>query len=367
MMEHPTIGLVMIVRNEAATLPRLAASLDGQINRWTVVDTGSDDNTPDVVRKVFAGVPGVLLYDTWRGFGPSRNVALEAARHETTWLLILDADELVVGQVRDCLEPAAGLVDGFEAEIRNVGLHHFAPRLLASTASWVWRGRTHEYLTLSDREPLLEQATSFHVVHHADGGGRAGKFERDLSLLETDLEEHPDDARTVFYLARTYEDRGEHATAARCYRRRLELPGWDEEAWYARWRLGACELALGHGGAAADVLLHAWDQRPWRAEPLWTLAEHYRATGRWQLAWEMGTIARRYTAARPDGRGPDPSGDRLFVHDDVYRWRMAYERSIAAYYVEQHSVGRTLCDYLLRQDLPDAISQSVVANQAFYR
>jgi hypothetical protein len=33
----------MIVRHESATLPRLAATLGGQIDHWTVVDTGSTD------------------------------------------------------------------------------------------------------------------------------------------------------------------------------------------------------------------------------------------------------------------------------------------------------------------------------------
>ncbi len=44
---HTTVGLAMIVKNEARTLPRLAASLDGQLDHWTIVDTGSTDGTPD--------------------------------------------------------------------------------------------------------------------------------------------------------------------------------------------------------------------------------------------------------------------------------------------------------------------------------
>jgi glycosyltransferase involved in cell wall biosynthesis len=86
------IGLMMIVRNETAVLPRLAASVSGQIDRWTIVDTGSTDGTQALVRELFAAIPGELIEDEWRGFAASRNVALEAAEPHSDWLLTLDAD-----------------------------------------------------------------------------------------------------------------------------------------------------------------------------------------------------------------------------------------------------------------------------------
>ena len=42
---HTTVGLAMIVKNEARTLPAWP-SLDGQLDHWTIVDTGSTDGTP---------------------------------------------------------------------------------------------------------------------------------------------------------------------------------------------------------------------------------------------------------------------------------------------------------------------------------
>jgi glycosyltransferase involved in cell wall biosynthesis len=59
----------MIVRNESATLPRLAATLAGQIDHWTVVDTGSTDDTVEVARAPFAYAPGDVIEDKWRGLG----------------------------------------------------------------------------------------------------------------------------------------------------------------------------------------------------------------------------------------------------------------------------------------------------------
>lgn len=353
----------MIVKNEERTLPRLAASLRGQLDHWTIVDTGSTDATIEIIPALFAGVPGEVIEDTWKGYGPSRNVALEAARGRTDWLVTLDADDTVEGDLRAAV---GGEVDAIEAMLRYGPLTYWTPRLLRARAPWRWRGRAHEHLSLGVTEPQLARTEAFCVVHHADGGNRPDKLERELGLLLQDLDEAPEDPRTTFYLARTYEDLGRAEEAAAAYRRRLGLGGWDEESWYARWRLGSCLLDLGAEDEAAGVLLTAWGERPWRAEPLWRLAEHYRTTGRFQLCWEICELATRQTAARPDGKGPPPSADRLFVHEDVYRWRLAYERSICAWYVGQRPTGRRLCDYLLAQDLPPPISESVRSNLAFY-
>ena len=88
----------------------------------------------------------------------------------------------------------------------------------------------------------------------------------------------------------------------------------------------------------------------------------------WQLCWEACELANRHTGACPFGKGPNPeSRDRLFIHTDVYTWRVAYEQSICAYYVGEISPGRSLCRYLLsRKDLPAAERKSVMSNQRFY-
>ncbi len=360
-----SVGLSMIVKNEASNLARLADSVRAQLDHWTIVDTGSDDDTVAVARRVLADVPGEVIEDRWRGFGPSRNVALEAARPHTDWLLLMDADDTFEGRVpREALNED---LDCIEAELHYEDLRLWRPFLLRSRAAWRWHGRAHEYLSLGDSVPASSRTDRFVLVHHADGGNRADKFERERALLEADFAEDPSDARTCFYLARTHDDGGDQAHAVEWYRRRLELGGWDEERWYSRWRLGVCLLAAGAPEEGCGVLFDAWAERSWRAEPLWTLAAHYRGREQWRLAWEVCELARRHTAAEPNGAGPPPSEDRLFVHTDVNGWKLAYEQSICAYYVGELARGRALTRYLLgRPDLPEDIRASVTANRRFY-
>jgi tetratricopeptide (TPR) repeat protein len=359
---NPTVGLAMIVRNESATLPRLARTLVGQIDYWTLVDTGSTDDTVEVARQAFCYAPGEIFEDSWRGFGPSRNVAFQAAEPHSDWLLTLDADDTFHGTI--VRNEFAG-VDYLEAEYRYASLRYWVPRLVPSGQGWRWHGRAHEYLAAPG---ALKSARSnaFWVEHHADGGSRAGKFDREVTLLLEDWAERPDDPRTAFYLGRSYDDLANPAQAIVWYRRRLTVGGWEEETFYTRFRLGACLLQAGHAEEACGELWRAWGERPWRAEPLVLLAEHYRGHGLWELAWAASELAYRRAGAEPDGQG-HARVDALFVDASALEWRVAYEASIAAWYVGQFDRGRRLVSYLLsRDDLPEDVRRAVEGNQRFY-
>jgi glycosyltransferase involved in cell wall biosynthesis len=358
------VGLAMIVKNEEHTLPRLAASLDGQLDHWVIVDTGSSDRTVAVAREVFAGVDGQVVQDEWRGYGPSRNVALEAARTECDFVLTLDADDTFHGTIDHDIDDE---FEGVEAEYVVDPLRYWVPRLVRSTTDWAWYGRAHEYLGIRGRMARMARSTTFFVRHHADGGNRGTKFECELALLLEDYRDNPKDARTVFYLARTYEDGGHYEEAATFYRQRIALEGWEEETWYATWRLGRCLLAVGNGDEGVGVLWRAWGARPWRAEPLWSLAEHYRLSAQWRLCFEVCELARRHCGVGSEDPGNGFGGDRLFVHADAYEWRIDYEQSISAYYVDERELGSALIARLLgRGDLPPEIAANVRENRRFY-
>lgn len=131
---RPSVGLVMIVRNEEVTLPRLAASVRSQVDHYTIVDTGSTDATVEVARRAFGEVPGDIVVDEWRGFAGSRNVALEAAAPKTDWLLLMDADETLVGRLdRSLLRPD---LDALELRRRSGSVRLWLPRLVRSGPPW---------------------------------------------------------------------------------------------------------------------------------------------------------------------------------------------------------------------------------------
>ena len=146
------------------------------------------------------------------------------------------------------------------------------------------------------------------------------------------------------------------------------LGGWDEERFYASYRLGSCLLRAGALDEGCGALWRAWGERPWRAEPLVQLAEHYRLASAWPLAWNACEAAFDHCGALPEGSATRVDHDALFVDADAIKWRIAYEGSIAAWYVGARERGKALLDYLLTlPDLPEAVRTAVAGNEHFYR
>jgi hypothetical protein len=70
------ICLSMIVKDEAPVIARCLASVRPIIDYWIIVDTGSTDGTPAIVRKVLGDLPGELYERPWLDFVHNRSEAL---------------------------------------------------------------------------------------------------------------------------------------------------------------------------------------------------------------------------------------------------------------------------------------------------
>lgn len=104
------LSIILITRNEAANLPDCLASLGDLAAEIVVVDSGSTDRTIDIARTAGARI---IETSAWPGFGPQKNLALDAATCD--WVLSLDADERLTEALRAQIGAAidAGKFDGY--------------------------------------------------------------------------------------------------------------------------------------------------------------------------------------------------------------------------------------------------------------
>jgi hypothetical protein len=310
-----TIGLCMIVRNESAVIERCIASVRHLIDHWVICDTGSTDGTPEVIAAALDGIPGEIHHREWHDFGHNRSELLRLARGTADYLLLLDADQTL--REAGTLPPL--VTDVYR--LRHTGSTEYdVARLVRGDLPFFYEGRTHEYLSC-EQPTQHETLLAWQVVHYADGGSRATKFERDRDLLELTLSERPDDARTVFYLAQTMDALGDRARAIELFDRRATMGGFEEEAWFAMLRAGTL---VGEDDPTAGLgrLLACWQRRPARLEPLHDAAVLCERQGWWHLAHAI-------TAAGLDVTRPN---DILFVQRWLYDGglRADHDRACAA-------------------------------------
>lgn len=230
MASKVALSVCMIVRDEAARLPRALASVRSVAQEIVVVDTGSRDNTLEVARALGART----LETPWTDdFAAARNVALGAARGD--WILSLDADEELAGgqkaAVLACI--AARDVDAWNVLLRSklsgaqtgVEFQHQFPRLFRNGLGIRFSGRVHEQLRPSlDAVGARVRTSSIVLVHSGydiDARTRRAKLERNQRMLELDYAERPDDGFLHFHLGETWTQLGQPAKAATWYTRAL--------------------------------------------------------------------------------------------------------------------------------------------------
>lgn len=105
------LSVILITKNEAHNLPECLASVAGLAREIVVVDSGSTDGTVEVARAAGATI---IQTTTWPGFGPQKNIALDAASSD--WVLSLDADERLTEALREQIRSVVetGDFNGYE-------------------------------------------------------------------------------------------------------------------------------------------------------------------------------------------------------------------------------------------------------------
>jgi len=347
----------MIVRDAAEFVTETLTCALPFIDTWSIVDTGSVDNTAEIVQRFFDehGIPGELHHRAWRGFGPNRTEALELSRGRADYAFMLDADDLIEGTVP---------IDRLTADCHTVrfGPHHVYWRAAFFRLSrrWEYRGVVHEYAVCLDEESVTSRLEGdYHLVFRSLGtrGKDPKKFERDVELLLPDWEREPD-PRTAFYLGQSYRHGGQVEEAAQWYARRGSMQGWAEETFVALVELAHCYEQLQRDPAdIVQAYTKAWEFRPERVEALYHLARFHLENKHSVEAYKV--------ICRADA-SPFPENDILFVPADVYWWRITDLRSMIAFRLGFHDESVALCDELLTSPhLPHDQRDRILSNRRF--
>lgn len=91
------ISVVIVCKNEAGIIGQTLHSLAGLTDDIIVYDTGSTDNTVEIIKQFDVH----LHQGKWEGFGKTKNKAMALAKYD--WILSLDADEAIDGELKQSL------------------------------------------------------------------------------------------------------------------------------------------------------------------------------------------------------------------------------------------------------------------------
>ena len=346
-----SLCLNMIVKNESNIIERLLSSVLPIIDTYCICDTGSTDNTIEVINNFFKDkIEGKIIQEPFKNFCYNRNFALKECWGMSDYILLLDADMIL--EIKDFKKKNLKH-DVYQVLQGNDNFQYQNIRIIKNQEGFEYLGVTHEYLNIPQEKQISKiLKNELFILDVGDGGSKKNKFERDIKLLTDGLKDEPNNIRYHFYLANSYHDIGDLDNAIKYYEKRVKLGGWKEEVWYSYYRMGLCYQRKGEMEKAISHWLEAYEENPKRLENLYEIIKYYRSRTKYQTAWMFYQMIKDFNY----------QDDNLFLDKTVYQYKIYQEFIYFAYYVNQKNINQEVVQVLNHVRDNDLI----LSNMKFY-
>lgn len=256
------ISICIIAKNEESNIENCLKPL--RVYDWEiiVVDTGSTDRTREIAGRY---ADKVLDYTWCDDFAAARNYSIGQASHDT--ILVIDSDEYLTEVDVEAMQQLAS------QNPTSVGLlsreNHYQlngtdsvyvdlVERLFSRKYYHYEGIIHEQVRL--REPDRYTYETYQIPLILNHSGYSGSEEvlrekamRNISLLEKDLETHPDNPYTYFQIGQAYNMIHDDVNACLYYGKGLSYDV-DPAAEYVQMMVIGYGYALLHLNRAEEAL-----------------------------------------------------------------------------------------------------------------
>jgi len=361
------LTLSMIVKNEAPNIERCLESVAPFINYYIICDTGSTDNTKEIIKNFFdkKGIPGEILDHEWSDFGTNRSKAIAACEGKTEWVMMIDADDFITGKLP--VDKFDSNLDGYVVRIKRGPFEWYRAQLFnIGKKKWWYEEPLHEYAICEQPMNIARLEGDYAWEVRTEGcryretnGDDREKYRRDYHILRKYLDENPDQPRKQFYLAQSAFDAHMFDIAEVEYEKRANMGHWIEEVFYSWVRVGICRELLNKPiGEVMDAFMKAYEVLPNRVEPLYHMSCIYRKHNRPRDAFIMASYGLSV---------PMPQDQILFVDTSNYLWGILDEVATTAAHVGKHHMGLMACEKLLSEPhLPNDQRERVQNNKNLY-
>jgi tetratricopeptide (TPR) repeat protein len=367
------ICLNMIVKNESRVILRLLESVANLIDYYCICDTGSTDDTIQIIQDFFnsKNIRGKIATEPFQDFGYNRTFAMKlcdefAETEHIDYLLLLDADMYLSGPALfspNTFKQSLGEADVYYLFQGSERFYYKNARLARPNRGYSYWGVTHEYVKTpeSTKYEAIDKDKLF-ICDIGDGGSKNDKFERDIRLLEKGLETEPNNDRYTFYLANSYRDAGHIEKAIETFKKRIQIGGWIEEVWHSYYSIGKCYMKLGNMPNAIFWWMEGFNYYPKRIENLYEIVQYYRVESKHALSYLWYIIADTQRKKYPI------TSDYLFLQKDIYDFKLDFELSIIGYYTntENFDLRKSSIKVISDPNVDENIIRNVFSNYKFY-
>jgi predicted O-methyltransferase YrrM/tetratricopeptide (TPR) repeat protein len=300
------VHLSMIVKNGGKELENMLTKNFKHIDRWTILDTGSTDNTVEIINRILVGKKkGELYHEPFVNFRESRNRVLDLTGTSCKFIITLDDTYLIEGDLKKFLNYVRGdqTASSFSLFIKSGDVEYTSNRIIKSEFGLRYIYTIHEVIQTDDNlnvgipkndVMIIDDKTDY--MHNRT----MNRKEFDLQLLADMVKEEPDNPRHLYYIAQTYNILDRRQEAYEYFMKRVNHPvlGYIQERVDSYFEAARnCHLHLNKPWEECEELyMKAFDLDPKRPDSLYFMAIHYlndakdekRAYELFKQAFEVG-------------------------------------------------------------------------------
>ena len=289
------IHLCMIVKDAGDSFENVLTENLKFIDRWTIVDTGSSDNTIEIIKKVLKNKKGNLYEEPFINFRDSRNRCLDLAGKDCKYLLTLDDTYILKQNLRTFLNTIRGdqFADTFSMFIYSNDLIYSSNRILRSITNIRYKYKLHEVLDPKDNINVIipeNHANIFDFRSDYMENRTMTRKKYDLKILFEMIHDDPNDSRAYYYIGQTYNLLEDYERAHEYFMKRVEHP----DEGFLQEKIDACfeaarirNFKLNRPWNECEALYNrSYEMDKTRPESLYFIGIHYYLEKRFDLAFD---------------------------------------------------------------------------------
>jgi FkbM family methyltransferase len=289
------INFCVMVKNGGELFEKMLTENLHIIDKWTILDTGSTDNTIEIIQKVLKNKKGKLYQEPFMNFRDSRNRCLDLAGTSCKYNLMLDDTYVVQGDLRKFLHLIRGdqFADSYSLIIKSDDMEYYSNRLTKSEEKLRYIHKIHEVITNKNNTNVVIPNDDAWIMDYRADYMEKRTMDRkkyDLDILYEELEEDPDDPRTYYYLAQTYNLLNNHEKAAEYFRKRAfhKNKGFLQEKIDATFELArTLNFKLDKPWSEVEpIYKQAYELDPSRPDSLYFIGIHYYLNKDYKTAYD---------------------------------------------------------------------------------
>lgn len=358
------INLLMIVKDAGEQFRQVLTDNLPYIDRWTIIDTGSTDNTVETIKQILGCKKGNLYQLPFRGFRDSRNECIELAKTQCVFNIMLDDTYIIKGDLRSFLSKKRKdrEAESFSTYIQT-DIKYISNRILFSNSSLRYIYNIHE--VIQKNRSYLIPITVAYITETEDMNGymrtrTKNRKESDLKLLFEEHTSEPTNARHLYYIAETYLTMEDYENAYIWYSKRstYHTPSLPEETQDALYKKAYMAQLLGKDwNIVHQLYLQCFEFMPIRPESMYMIADHYLTEGSKNLAFMY--LSKAFDCLQYKDTF------QMNCKNNMYDNYIGY-KILDLCYKRNNKLGMTVCEYLLEHSTIESFKQLASAWKLVY-